>query len=342
MYELDQELASSFMASKIEYDSWSQAVKLTKSCEIDVKTSQHMIATKQALKQSYLAMVTKVLKKIPNDTSVCKIDGNWFGIRYLGADREINLRVDIFNEKDVYMLERDPQRRELQRVELETITPGITDNVGLEIYKQKLIKKAKDIIKEVSGVAMPDDGSIDITRVSIHAGKRWVQRKLGIIDDNKAEGYRKTHWAELEAAILKDFKDAELVWSDGEGDEYLFDNNNIMYVYNNHVIITLYEEEFGFDKEINRSIVYQQIKVLDNACRESEDVDNNYREFLGKYNREVEDANAQISLLEAQINVLIAKINTLDSIKDENNKVIRASRAKYELAFNKLFKKWEN
>ena len=345
MYELDSVSGQGYMETKVEYDSFSQAIKLAKEHGIDDRNIQKMVSNKNALKQVIVNGNSSILKKLEsNATNVARIVPGWYAVRHIVDKGDFALKVDILLEKDVVLLQRDIKRqRDFAKLDLEAIIPGYIDEVSLELYKVSLFKRARTIISENTGITIPDPELDENTtiRISNHAGKRWVQRVLGINNEIQAEEYRRLHVKEIQEDILQSFSTAQVVWEGEDNVQYHFGENNIMFVIGNNAVITLYEEDFGFSKDINRSIVYQQVDIL-YALKESlEESSADCQSAIQQLDGEIVFVDSKISVLESELQLFLSKRQTLIAQKEEKSKATKFGKDRFISEFNKLFKKWE-
>jgi hypothetical protein len=182
--------------------------------------------------------------------------------------------------------------------------------------------------------------------VSSHAGKRWVQRVIGIKDESQAEEYRRIHLKSVNDSILEAFSKAEKVWEEPEEDiTFWFDENNMMFLKGRQEgvikIITLYEEDFGFTRSINRIITLEQLNVLAKAREELQLANAKSIETRSQVESEVQAINDQITVLESQMALLVSERASKMALRDQGNKEQRLAKDKYTAEYNKLFKKWD-
>lgn len=353
--QLNESIKSTIMATKAEYDSLHQAIRLAKLHNADDKNIRDMVLAKEELKSRRVSDDAKILKLMTLATNVINMQGSWYAIRYLNDKNDLAISLEILNSNDIHVLQRDCRsERELSRKELAALVPGCIDEVELEIHKQSSINKAHQYLHDYCGIVIEDTESpseAEVERpvnVSAHVGMRWVQRKLGIGVNNEtvAEDYRRTHLKEVEAGVLEGYSNAEVVWVAEDGIEFSFGEDNIMYVkgnqngYNN--LVTLYEEDFGFTKDINRMITFKQLEVLAQARQSLWDTEREQDELLKGTDDAIRDIVDKVALLQSQIELLHAEKATLMSVKDQHLKVMKVARNKYSSEFNKLFKKWNS
>lgn len=350
--EVSVELKAQFMADKCLYDSLSQAIKLAKTSGCSEKQIRPLTLMKQEYKKLCANNTSKMLRAMPLSINVVQLEGNWHAVRYINEKADMCLKIDIIS--DAHLLSRDGRyERELTRNDIESLLPALIDEESLELYKQHLAIKAKELIYEQAGVLIdgdePDEEPIadedKPTTVSSHAGLRWVQRVIGIKSEQQAEDYRRKHLAEVNEAVLDGYLKAEQVWADEDDITYWFDADNIMYVRGmqngNPNIITLYEEDFGFSKQINRMITLEQLGVLTGVRDALRGAEEQVVETNTKVDHEVRGINDDITVLESQIALLVSQRAKAMADRDLSNKQVKAHKDKYVAEFNKLFKKWD-
>jgi hypothetical protein len=341
---ISEEVCKEFMQLKFTYDSTSYAVKIAKQQGADDKSTSKLIQIKQQIKDSYVESSEKILRKMPLSKNILKLQVGWYAVRYTNSKGDMMLKIESLVEKDLYMIQRDGRReRELTKDDVDRILPGIQDEVTLEIYKKEITKRAVSLVQEHTGlqITMEIDekgGAL----VSSHAKLRWVQRKVGIQSEQEAYEHLRTRSKDIESAVLQGFDKSDLVWTGEDGIQYWFDEDNIMYVIGkDQTIITLYEEDFGFDKDINRSIVLQQMGVIREKAKELEEGRSKHLSVSKDTELTLNHVNGRIKVLEAKIDHLISKKAEALSTRETSYKGLRVIEEKFNNESNKLFKKWD-
>lgn len=355
MYNVDRTVSMTFLEKKVKYESLNQAIKKAKQSEAKESEINELIVMRSKAKQDYFDKVSNLLDKYflvrkngEVGSNLIKLLEGWYGIAYYSDKKTLDIKFELLIEKDVYMLERDTNCHHYGRVELERIVPAYTDESALEIYKHKLQQRALEIIhdhvpscqltKEVSVQNVINNTNV---RPSVHASKRWVQRIMNIHSETQAEEYRRSHFKEIDKDIEKGFSTASKVWEGSDGVSYWFDTSNIMYVVGNNTIITLYEEDFGFTKEINRSIVTLQIEEVRKSQKELDIVEKEHNELVNSIDNDISSLDADISELQVRMSYLNSCKSTLVATREQSMKGISLEREHFNNQFNKLFKKWE-
>lgn len=354
------ELRTQFMDDKCLYDSICQAIRLAKKHDIEDSKIKPLLLAKQRDKKAMSEWHKRLLKQMPLSKNVLHLRGSWYAIRYLTEKSVLEVKIELIKDTDISLLMRDGRHeRELQRKDLEDLIPALIDEEALAIYKQSLQAKAKEILYEYAGILGIEEGDAreivneesatteedNPVTVSAHAGVRYIQRRLGIKNEVSAEEYRRKNLAEVNEAVLDSFGNASKVWEDADGITYWFNQDNIMHVVGveggNPNIITIYEEDFGFDKSINRMIVDGQLQVLSKVREELTEVEAHSSDINSRVNQEIQGINDEITMLESQVALLVSKRAKLSSDKELHSRQVKAVKDRYVAEFNKLFKKWD-
>jgi hypothetical protein len=372
MNDTDQvtSIKAQFMDDKCLYDSLSQAIRLMRANNNTEKQMRPLTLLKQEYKKLCANNTKKVLSAMPLSTNLWQLDDNWHAIRYINEKADTCLKVEIMSKENASLLMRDGRyERELRRNDIDALLPAIIDEEGLDLYKQHIARKARELILEhtdaVEGfeysieepyeevaeeVIVPDDEKPVIT--SFHAGKRWVQRiiavnnpHLNVKNEQQAEDYYRKHMTEINEAVLDAYGMAVKVWEDDDNITYWFDANNVMYVkgFENGVpkIITLYEEDFGFTKEINRMITLKQLEVLSGVYNSLKQAEVTAKEVNARAEADVQGINSEITALESQIALLVSQRAKVMADRDIGNKQVKVHKDRYIAESNKLFTKWD-
>lgn len=343
--KITDKFRTDFMEQQQDYDSINQAIRLAKKNNVPEADIEDLIQTKQAYKEEYDSKVSKMLRLMQLNSNLVRLRGSWYGIRYTDNKGNLKLQIEPLNDSDITILKRDGRReRELTRLNLDDLLPGCIKEDEIEIYKQKVDSQARTLVSNITGEVLEgdtDDGGT--MSVTVHAGIRYVQRVLGIGKnaESVASAYRSKNLKEVETAVLKGVESASLMWVGEDGITYSFDDNNIMYVVGRNSVVTLYEEDFGFTKEINRMIVIQQMKVLRASHEVLVTAQENHQVIAQDIAQELQEVEDTIALLEAQVKEQVdKKASILSNIAQSDSKLKVANRS-FDREFNKLFKRWE-
>lgn len=341
-----------YMATKIEYDSLNQAIRLAKTNGAEEKDVKRLILDKQMTKDIRTVDDAKLVKSMPLGSNILHLTNGWCAIRYLNEKNDLSISHEILNPNDEHVLLRDGRvERELSRTELEVLVPGCIDEVALELYKQTVVRGAHKKLYDYCNITILDEEVIEsieqVVRpitVSSHAGMRYVQRKLGIGANNEvvAEEYRRLHARDVEQKVLEGYMKSEPVWTGDDSIVFSLDADNFMYVMGDNNIITLYEEDFGFSKEINRMITLEQLVVLSKARESLRQSEQEYEDATRDSDGSIKAIVDQMEILSNQLAWLGAEKATIQAVNEQNGKKMKLDKSKYSAEFNKLFKKWDS
>jgi len=344
---ITMKLVTSVFHLKLELDSMRSCVKMASELSLSEEQLKSLNEATIGVKDKYNEACQKIIKRMPVNSSLVKLQGDWIGIRWKNGSVH-GLYIKPILPKDLYLLEREvKQSRDFTSSELDTILPSIADRTEVLLYKEKIANRAKSIIQERFGdiIAVAPQGDHPSIKVSVHAGVRWVQRRMGISNESKAEEYRKANRTEIEEAIVEQFNNsAKLVWTDMDSVGYWFDDENIMYVVDlgsETTIITLYEEDFGWDKEENRWLVLRQLSKLHELIDKLKEVEDDTRGILENNSKSIAEIDDSMRDLESRLAVLSAQKQSLLANNNEMSKIAAFKKQEYDREFNKLFKRWE-
>lgn len=370
MFKLPEEDSSEFVKQKIEYDTISQACKIAKKTianrdndedsmtAIRHKELESLLRTKAEYRDQYMAMISNIVdtffRRRLVESNLIEIGEGWYGIAYYISKDKVDLKIDYVITIDFSILERTHGEEYHSRIDLEAILPACIDEVALGVYKQTLVERAKEYLREEAPecykleyvykekVVKEPKRVVSPLCASIHSQKRWIERKLkpeGITSDSAIELYRRDHAEEVSAQIIEGMKGATKVWEDADHIDYYFGKDNIMYVVGGANIITVYEEDFGFSKSINRSIVLQQVEVLKEyygiLTKEIKD----YNIMVERSDKDIESLNKAMEELQSKIDCIKESKRALVSAKDDKRRKVMSSRMDFEKEYDKLFKK---
>jgi hypothetical protein len=323
-------------------------------------------------KEDMGTLMDKALKTMKLASNVERLWDDWYVVRHVRPGGETALELKCLIPGETPKLRRDGRNdRELSRADLDFFLPAMEntfskhlwqDEVKLEVAKlypiyaiekpkvevadQVVIKPLPKItVAEVNGESQivvepkPDNS------VTVHAGGRFVQRKLmlHVSSLDKAQKHFLHNVTEIKPKILEAFHapTTELLFEDEEGIAYYFDADNFVYLWGkgDGRIITFYEEDFGFAKHINRSIVMQQVEELKNAYEY-------YCQLQVENANEHENAKSSLDLIADEEALLLAKLEALRAHKTEitasldlSDKTLASHKKEYEAERNKLFRK---
>lgn len=202
-----------------------------------------------------------------------------------------------------------------------------------------------------------EEGNEDITphqaeentafTVSSHACIRRVQRMLGIPDERMAEAHFKANAQSIRADIVNAIQKADVLWQDKHLDEpidYYIDADNVVYVVGHDRsipnVITLYEAEYGFSKEINRTIVMEQVKVIGNMHEQWMETSATTNEERAKALDSMQLVDDEVELLRRQLKAKESEKRAIEAKLDEFNMAEQVAEQAFNKEHSKVFKKW--
>lgn len=235
--------------------------------------------------------------------------------------------------------------------ELHYLLPGKFNRTGNRKHwgrasmLDELVKKEKEEGNEdVSPHQVEDD--VKFT-VSSHAGKRKVQRMLGIPDERMAGAHFKSHAQEIRADIIEAVSNAEILWEDRHLDtliDYYIDADNVIYVVgHDHSVpnvITLYEADFGFNKAINRMVTLEQVKTLKEYYSIWEETMARTAIERDKGLDKMQRVDDEIEMLKRQLRAKEAEKKAIEAGLDSFNMAEKVAEQAFFKEHSKLFKKW--
>ncbi|MDP4225573.1 MAG: hypothetical protein Q8910_04240 [Bacteroidota bacterium] len=343
-------LTEDFMNQQREYDSISFAIRIAREVGMADEELTVLYNKRQSLNKSRLKREVKVLTHLQKEElNVMSVGEGWYGVRYTVGRKE-HVYIRPLNESEVHMLEGDrSNNRPPTREELDQILPSVMNMDTLEKHKHAIHTLANKLLIEYGFIATNDntkeqseaeETQLEGYQISGHARKRYAQRVLGIRKEHEADEYAKEHVDEINAAINYQIQfNSELLWVDQEGIQYMFDTGNFVYLIgDNKTIITLYEEDFNWNKEINRSIVYEQIGYITDLLNKANELDQEYTVVVESLDKDINNISNEISTLEITLEKLKTKRDGLNLKKTEYDQNLKYSWALFKQESNKLFK----
>jgi len=353
MYIVEEAVSKRFLEKKIMYESLNVAVRLVTKQMGSTGSIAELIGMKSKAKKDYFEEVQSLSNSYfsncvggkPVNSNMLQLLDGWYGVAYYNDKKSIDLKFELLIERDIYMLERTGNIHHFRKNDIETAIVAYIDESSLELYKHSLIQRALEFIHDYDPefkyeeVPITSNPVSNFPRPSSHSSKRWVQRIVNIPNEVEAEDYRRNHLKEVDCSIEEGFSKASKLWEGSDGISYWFDDNNLMYVVGNNVIITLYEEDFGFTKGINKSIVLLQIEEIKKSYEELGLMEREHEEASREVDKELSGVESQLIELQASMSYLNSCKAALLATKDKSTKGIKMKREQFNNQFNKLFKK---
>jgi len=333
-----------YLQCRKDYDATCNAIRYAKVHEHPIVSE--LITEKFSVNKARQDLEAQILQGMEDSSNLEHLGEGWYAIRVRVDKSTLGLMVEPLVETELSLVEQDETTgRSKSRAEVESILPAIKNEPLLELYKVDIEERTREILHQ-HGVEVDDPeeiGRINGVVWSSHARKRYAQRFLGISSESQADQYQRTHVHEIESDLYRIYERAEHVWSSSDGVEYHFeDENNIMFVVGRYnKVVTLYEEDFGFTKDINRSIVYQQLEVISKARDELDEVREANVTSVQAIDDRTQEVNLQIDLVNAELDALKAERSALSANRVAITKKMSEAEKRFLLESSKLFKKWE-
>ena len=142
---------------------------------------------------------------------------------------------------------------------------------------------------------------------------------------------------QMQILLLRVYRD----WEGKDGVAYWLDADNVVYVVGNNRVITTYEIDFKFSRDINRLIVFQQVEVIKEVAGKLDVSEGKLKEMLDSVDYELTCITQEVEVAAATLAHLNAKKQELIARKDSAGKMVKVQQEQLELELGKLFKKWE-
>jgi hypothetical protein len=341
-------LKSELVDIKQLYDTCVQAIQIAHANGYTEKQLKSIMVLKQNTKYTLDVAIDRLQTAMHLNNNIQELKDGWHAIRYIDGRSKLSLRLSIVHAHGLRRMQRDGRyEAELTAIDLGTLLEDYGDSMAMEEYMEQCIRDAPELLKE-HGITSDSQGDSDeqcediyVAGVSKHAAKRWAQRVMGM-SVIESDYYVRDHYSELVKVVMAGYASAELVWTGLDKTEYWFDADNIMYVLTSGTIVTLYEMDFGFNKDINRMITQNQLDVLRNSHRGIADAVRQADAQAIEINGELSTIDADINLLQSKIDLLATRKSTLTSQLNENSRAAIVARQTYNAEFSKLFTKWES
>lgn len=343
MIEVDDKRTDTLWGAKLDYDVVCAAVKMLANTDYD---KRELVAKKSKKKQSYTEAMDAVLMSMPHEDNIVDLGDSWYGVRYVDSDGSKWLRVVPLSSTNLVQRDLDLDR-ELTKSDITALIPSITDQGSIDQWCSTVEWEARVLLNEMGiDLGLPEDEEdSDVIKVSSHAGMRYAQRILGITNEAKATEHFRVNRQQLSEKIVEGLKADTTVhlWKSPDGKDYYLDLCNTLYVYDesSRTVVTLWESDFGFTKDINRTIILSQIQVIIRAYE-------TYTEGVEKNEKAVQRVQNRVDELADRMEVLNTELQSLKAKRDkalyeirDYEKSTNVLEATFTAEYNKLFKKQE-
>lgn len=350
MEQFEQAVCEKYMELRKSYDALNQAVKHAKANGIDGEPLARLTTQKKEVNAEKSSLEAAMLTAMAQSTNIRKVGDGWYIVRFLDNKNKFMLASEPLLEDGLDILIRGRFDRELTRKALDELVPSILNEEALNKYKTETAVMAEKYLSELTPldiVLVVPEGEGTAVRPSGHSLKRRAERKFNV-DERHSDEYVRANREMLHNDVMAEYSTAEHLWTDNIGIEFWFGADNTMFIVgenettvNCKAIVTLYEENFGFSKEINRNIVYQQIEVIKAKQKEYKEAvaEHMSEEQVMKHERSV--VTSEMEVLSAKMNELTAKLNEIGAKEQRIDKQLEVKRKEFDCEYNKLFKKWE-
>lgn len=332
-----------FISNKKAYDSLNQALKLANRVyNVSEDVKDQIIIEKTQLNASRVEYEKAIAKSMPRNSNLGYIGEGWYGIWYINDSNQKALKIELLNASDVSIIERDPGAGLHRRSDLEAIIPAIVDGVRLELYKEE-IKAMAQLRLAGLGVLLPKvrENTSEEVAFSQHARKRYVMRRIGVRNESEADNYLRLNVESVNSSMAGDLGTAELLWRGEDGVQYMLDVTNGCYVINGNKVITFYEIDFGFTRDINRMVIKEHIKEVRRLHELSKELEEDHQSLISETNTDLINIDSRVAMLRAELEELEAIKTHKQSQLVVSGKSLNTSRATFNSAQDKLFKKYE-
>lgn len=202
-----------------------------------------------------------------------------------------------------------------------------------------------EVVVADHGIDVIEDNESPALVISYHACVRWIGRILGIKKDEQIEAYFRANAKKVKAEIYLAVSGLPLLWTDVDGIRYYLSNDNIMFVVGDEsgkdTVITLYETDFGFSKEINNMIAKKQVEVLASLCKELEETEDKVLKVVERTESELTAVNAEIDSVKARLAYLQSEERRLNNQSTSAGAMLAMKQTEFNEEHSKLFKKWK-
>lgn len=353
MYEISATLANQYLEARKKYDAYQLAYAKMKESGMkeDCLIMNELASNKQVSLHDCNDARSSIIKASPKGDNIVKLNNLWYGVKYSPNKGTVVLAVEPMRECNLSVLQREGTRAlNLSSSDIALHLPLVINEEEANNYQKKVEELAEEICASLnwkppvyeskeSAVGSP-------VKVSAHAVQRWILRKLGIKGDRNINDYALKNARELIDSILSGYMSAEFMCCGIDGMEFWIDADNTVYAVGYRegypTIVTLYEADFGWDKQANRWLVNNQMLLI-NSTRENYDaVLREHEQIVSNINADIAEYDSEIQELLDKIDMIRAKKQVKASLLDESQKVIKHAKSAYEVQFNKIFKRWED
>lgn len=331
---IEPHIAEELLKARVECTALNLALNNTKKMKLNIKDTSPLRIRKAKAEVTKKELEFKALSGLVTENIVLLKD-NWYAIAYYlnKKNRKNNIRslfitpikseykIDDIKKKLAPLYKNN--RNELQNPA--SILKGIMDNKKINKYKseinkisllalEKLMKKDSDEELSSKEFALEniqkDNKNFIITR---HAYQRWCERIEKFQCDTDKKTFLKINNVETKKDIIPKitsaFKKSEKIYEkvDDDNIQYYLNKENMIFfcVKDNNLLITIWQNNFGFTNEINTQITLMQLKHI-------QDMKLVYFENRKKNNEIIAEKNAKITVINSELEDLKQRKNELE------------------------------
>lgn len=362
------QLANELYNLEFSYNVNVRAIQIAKECGV----SSSKLKKLQQESSKLLKTITNKQKELEKAMVLSQniqhtSKEGWAYVKCLGDNLDAELIKVCINKECVHILMRDMRvDSPLTHSELAVYLENLTNKHMVKQYQQSVEVSARSLLNELGFIevkplimlrepkdpvewepppALKEEYKSGRVVVKLHAGKRWAQRVLNILEDSLAEDYYKANCVAINKDIESAVDNADDLWRDKDGILYKITEDNIIFVIGTDNegldIITLYEADFGFTKGINRVVAFEQAKVLEELSNSIVKAEEEFTDQSAQLTNMQSDIVAQIDSLRAQIDLLVATKRNVDSKLDVLSAEVTVKKQEFNKEHSKLFKKWK-
>ncbi|WIT25965.1 hypothetical protein [Bacillus phage SPO1L1] len=176
-------------------------------------------------------------------------------------------------------------------------------------------------------------------QVSVHAVDRYIERVLGITDPFAIKHESVHRFVQYKEKIKNMYNEAEHFY-EAKGKVYKITEDNIILVAmpKDNKIMTLYEKDYGFSKEINRQIIFMQLEVIKNEKAKLDEVEKSFKEQMAVYIEEEKIYKEMVEQIQSELDKAQSKLNDVMRCKKSARSMLEEHDNRYREEYDKIFK----
>jgi len=333
-----------YLEVRRQYVIMHKVVKYARNLRVPLHIIDPYLVERQRLNKLRIKHEESIKAMFPPDSNILKLENGWYGVLVLNEKNKLNLNIELIGESGLPLVKRDLTcEKHINRVDFDNILPAILDNTLLEAHKEDIKSQAAQILSS-EGYTPPEEpkvlerNSTDIN-VTLHAKRKYVNRILEITSDIDTNEYLRNNSYSVEDWILEFYNDSELIYTHIDDTEFYFTEDNVILVVCDKSIVTLYRRDFGFNRDINRMIVKEQLKVIHKVNVKYQIEKVNIGESFMELDSKYDVLQQEIDELESRILNLKSKQGDINLEKEESNTRLQNLENRLERECNKLFRR---